>query len=361
MLACISKNDRAEPLFGEIAKLTPDALRLGRVAPLRILKLTAAIASLSPSLAQTRTDMEFSPILAFAGQRLTEGKLRETKGVTHVLQWGAMYAPVKDARRLAYSLVTDGPFDPMDAAYPMEWKPRRWGGEYFARQRRIYHEATRVFTLSEWARQKLLELHSLDPERVVRIGWGPMFAAEPATKSAAGMGASKLFLSLGNEWRRKGMDLVARAGTRLHAEDAEVSIVIAGDPEGMHVAASEGVTLLPRRLPLAEVKLLLGRARALVVASRFDASPHIVMEALQMGVPVIASDVCGLPEAVQVPLGGRIVRVGDTDDLLVAMREMLRGELQSQREGALRAYAAMGGWGKAAQRVVESLKSCGAL
>jgi glycosyltransferase involved in cell wall biosynthesis len=99
----------------------------------------------------------------------------------------------------------------------------------------------------------------------------------------------------------------------------------------------------------------------LVVASRFDASPHIVAEALQLGVPVIGSDVCGIPEAVRTPLGGQIVRAGNEEALLGAMRAMLRQDPASQRANALVAYAAMGGWPAVAARVVDGMRANGAL
>jgi glycosyltransferase involved in cell wall biosynthesis len=357
LLVCIAKNDRAAPLFDAMADLVPGTMRLGRVAPSRVTKVMAAIKSVSSSLAQTRSDMEFSPIIAGAARRLTAERLRECPGVTHVLQWGAMYAPVENVQQLSYSLVTDGPFDPEDASYPVEWKPRRWAKEYFARQRKIYTEATLVFTLSEWAREKLLAVHSLDPERVIRIGWGPMFTAEPS----ATITPSKLLVSIGNEWHRKGMDVVARAAARLHREDSGAETIIAGDPVGLHLAPEAGVTILPQRLPLSEVKKLIRRARAVVVASRFDASPHILLEALQMGVPVIASRVCGMAEAVQAPLGGIVVPAGDEDALFEAMRSLLQGDPQTQRSNALQAYAAMGGWPSAAHRAVEAMRANGVL
>jgi glycosyltransferase involved in cell wall biosynthesis len=357
LLACISKNDRAEPLFRALAALVPGTVQLGRIVPSRGAKLLGALTSLSPSLAQTRSDMEFSPVMAHAAQRLSEARIAAQPGVTHVLQWGAMYAPVANARSIPYSIITDGPFDPDDSSYPVEWKPQRWAKEYFARQRRVYREARCVFTLSEWARQKLLALHSLEPQRVVRIGWGPMFEAVPSPLAAP----SKVFVSIGNEWRRKGMDLVARAGARLHAEDPAVETIIAGDPEGLVVPKAAGLTLMPRRLALMEVEALLRRARVLVVASRFDASPHIVAEALQLGVPVIGSDVCGIPEAVRTPLGGQIVRAGNEEALLGAMRAMLRQDPASQRANALVAYAAMGGWPAVAARVVDGMRANGAL
>ncbi|SEF52693.1 Glycosyltransferase involved in cell wall bisynthesis [Bryocella elongata] len=361
LLVCVSKNDRAEPLFRAVAALVPGAMQLGRITPSKATKLLGAITSISPNMAQTRSDMEFSPAVALAAQRLTEQKISSLRGVTHVLQWGAMYAPVRDARTISYSIVTDGPFDPDDASYPVEWKPRRWAAEYFARQRTIYREATLVFALSEWARRKLLALHDLEPQRVVRIGWGPMFDAAPSQPGDDSAAPKKLFVSIGNEWQRKGMDLVARAGARLHAEDGEVQAVVTGDPEGLTLEPAAGVTLLPRRLSLDEVESLLRSARALIVASRFDASPHIIVEALQLGVPVIGSDVCGIPEAVQPPIGGLTVPQGSDDELVEAMRSILAGDVSTQRDDALRAYAAMGGWPAVASRVVDALRSNGVL
>jgi len=353
MLACISKNDRASLLFEELRRLNPTPLDLGSLRSSRRAQLWGAISSLSSSLAQSRSDMNFSPAVAADLQHQTEAKLAKHHLVSHVLQWGAMYPPVPKSSAVSFSIITDGPFDPEDTAYPVEWRPVRWRRNYLARQRDVYSRAEYVFALSDWARNKLIAVHSLDPARVVRIGWGPMFSVEEPNLHPA---EPAYFVSIGNQWFRKGMDIVAEAGRQIHTENPTIKTLIAGLPEGLKIPAMAGVKQNPKRVPLTEVKKLIAGARGLIVASRFDASPHIIMEALQLGTPVIGTDVCGIGEVVGGPAGGRLIGVNDAVALAEAMSDLLREDVREQRTRARAAYVKFGGWKRAAQIVFDTLQ-----
>jgi glycosyltransferase involved in cell wall biosynthesis len=62
--------------------------------------------------------------------------------------------------------------------------------------------------------------------------------------------------------------------------------------------------------------------------------PVVAKEALALEVPVVASDVAGLPEVVRPPWGA-LVAPGDADALAGALREILRlGAAERARRGA---------------------------
>jgi glycosyltransferase involved in cell wall biosynthesis len=350
MLACISKNDRAHLLFAELRKLDSNILDLGIVRASRFAKIRGALASRTLDRAQLRTDMDFSPVVANSMQQQTECRIAEHSAITHVLQWGAMYAPLQPSSRLPYSIITDGPFDPDDSAYPVEWTPKRWKAEYFARQREIYTGARFVFTLSHWARNRLLALHPVDPAKVVRIGWGPMFSGSGPNLEPVDQ---LYFVSIGNQWRRKGMDIVAEAGRLVHRRHPEVQTIIAGDPAGMRIPVMPGVKLIPRRQSQTEVAVLLRNARALVVASRFDASPHIVMEALQFGTPVIATNAFGIGENIS---ASTLSPDGSPSSLAERMELLVSEPVKLHRVQAFAQYSSTGSWARSAQILFRSLQ-----
>ena len=261
---------------------------------------------------------------------------------TAVLYWGAMNFPM-DIKKCAlpYYIITDGPFDPNDQTYPVEWKPRRWASDYFERQRRIYLGAEHVFTLSEWAREKLISVHNLQPGQVTRIGWGPMHAGSAPRFE---MERSGYFLSVGNEWARKGMDIVAAAGASFNRKYPEARTIIVGNPRGLTIPAMPGVTQTPHALPGSEIQTLIANARCLIIGSRFDASPHVTFEALQAGTPVIGTAVAGIPEGVQEPNGGYVFPVGNVEALVVAMEKIWTADIPAQRESAYNVYRQSEGW-----------------
>ncbi|MCX8043574.1 MAG: glycosyltransferase family 4 protein [Desulfobacterota bacterium] len=75
--------------------------------------------------------------------------------------------------------------------------------------------------------------------------------------------------------------------------------------------------------PHDEILSYLCRADLFVLNSRYEGFPHIVLEAMHVGVPVIATDAGGTSELVQDGWNGRLVLPGDTLRLMQAMREVL--------------------------------------
>lgn len=355
MIACFSKNDRAYRLFDELHRIDSEFVNLGIVkASRRALRLGAA-SSVQPSIRQLRADMTFSPALAREMELKGSELMRANPGARAILYWGATNQPAcMEEYPLPYFVVSDGPFDPNDESYPIEWKPARWRNDYFQRQRRVYGNAVHVFTLSEWAKQKLIRVHGIPEDRVTRMGWGPMHSVDAPNFELKG---KPYFLSLGNEWHRKGMDIVAAAGAAFHAICRDAVTVIGGEPAGMSLPRrSEGVSLIPQSLPGVVAQTLIANARALIVASRFDASPHIIYEALQAGTPVIGSDSCGIPEAISAPRGGRIFRNGDIDALVAAMSEIWNQDIGRQRRDAYSVHLESGGWTSCAELVYEQMR-----
>ena len=67
----------------------------------------------------------------------------------------------------------------------------------------------------------------------------------------------------------------------------------------------------------------LGALDVLVLPSAWEALPLAVLEAMSCGVPVLATSVGGVPEAVQDGVTGRMVGPGDAQSLAAALAEML--------------------------------------
>ncbi len=351
MIACFAKNDRSSPLFAELQKLSPEFKDIGVTCPDPPALYLSALLSIRFNYRQFYTDAHFSHVIARNMEKKGCALLARYPNASAVLYWGAMNFPMNLKQcALPYYIITDGPYDPEDKTYPVEWKPRRWSSEYFERQRGIYRGAEHVFTLSDWAREKVMSIHDLPQERVTRIGWGPMHTTGAPTLK---MPREGYFLSVGNEWRRKGMDLVATAGTRFNHKYPEAQTIIVGQPRGLKIPETPGVIQVPHSLPEVVIQTLVANARCLIVGSRFDASPHVVFEALQAGTPVIGTAVSGVPEGVHEPNGGYVVPVGDVDAVVAAMEKVWFGEIPAQRESAYQVYRRSGGWRECARRIAE--------
>ena len=98
----------------------------------------------------------------------------------------------------------------------------------------------------------------------------------------------------------KGADLLIEAVSRLRADGRPVTLTLAGDGE-----ESENLKAQVQRLALGEAVRFIGHVKArygfskgalLVVPSRGDSMPYVVIEAAAAGIPMVAANVGGIPE-----------------------------------------------------------------
>jgi len=98
----------------------------------------------------------------------------------------------------------------------------------------------------------------------------------------------------------KGADLLIDAVARLHADGKPVTLTLAGDGEEL-----EALKAQIQRLGLTEAVRFIGHVKArygfskggvLVVPSRGDSMPYVVIEAAAAGIPMVAANVGGIPE-----------------------------------------------------------------
>ena len=98
----------------------------------------------------------------------------------------------------------------------------------------------------------------------------------------------------------KGADLLIDAVARLHSDGKPFTLTLAGDGEEL-----EALKAQVRKLGLAEAVHFIGHVKArygfskgklLVVPSRGDSMPYVVIEAAAAGIPMVAANVGGIPE-----------------------------------------------------------------
>ncbi len=98
----------------------------------------------------------------------------------------------------------------------------------------------------------------------------------------------------------KGADLLIDAVARLHADGKRVTLTLAGDGEELETLKAQ-----IQRLGLGQAVRFIGHVKArygfskgtvLVVPSRGDSMPYVVIEAAAAGIPMVAANVGGIPE-----------------------------------------------------------------
>lgn len=200
----------------------------------------------------------------------------------------------------------------------------------FHRLLRTLAGVTRFLAVSEFGRAKLIEAGF--PRTALHVR--PNFVAAATTRTTPG----EYFLYLGRLSPEKGLREL------LDGWPSDVRLVVVGDGpqrDALVRAAPPGVEFRGALDPLDALPLL-GGARALVMPSvNYEGSPRAVLEALAAGVPVLATDIGGLPELVHDDVNGLLLPLGDANAWLAGVRRLLDpAESLRLGRGALASWSA---------------------
>ncbi len=252
-----------------------------------------------------------------------------------------------------------------DEAYERERRGGRFEGDLDAFQH--HRGGLRVALLRRtrtWAVRRAR--HVFTPSAYLRqlvIGWGiPAQGVSVSPNPAPEVPAMPSRDELRGEYGLEGPTL-AFAGRLMAAKAldvalsamalvAEASLVIVGDgPDRAALERQSDDLGLGGR-----VRFLGGMARegvlrvfraadAVLLSSRWENFPHVIVEALAVGTPVIASAVGGVPEVVRDGENGLLVPAGDADALAGAIRRMLgddelRAQLAAASAPSVESYSA---------------------
>jgi glycosyltransferase involved in cell wall biosynthesis len=222
------------------------------------------------------------------------------------------------------------------------------------RERAVLSGAAAVLTTSAWTRERLLELYSLPPER--------LHVARPAVDAAGlvtGSGAGGALLCVAAVTSGKGHDVLldALAATADLAWRCECVGSLERDPPYVadlrRRSRERGLddrVSFPGPRTGADLERSYAAADLLVLASRSETYGMVVAEALARGVPVVAAEVGGVPEALGHGTGGvrpgLLVPPGDPAALSAALRSWLGdAELRKRlRRAARERRDSLAGW-----------------
>ncbi len=164
-------------------------------------------------------------------------------------------------------------------------------------------------------------------------------AAESEAVESEGTRGALLFV--GRLRIRKGVEVLLEALARPELASRSARLLVAGDGEhrarlerrARDLGLGDRVRFLGRR-DAGGVRRLLAGARALVVPSIYEGMPLVVLEAMEAGLPVVASAVSGIPEVVVDGETGWLVPPEDPVALAAALERALADPEESARRGA---------------------------
>lgn len=191
----------------------------------------------------------------------------------------------------------------------------------------------RIITLSESNRRDLISAHGLpgDPIRVVMNGVPdptPIDAARRAEARArfgAGSG-DVLLVMVGALEERKGHRFLFDALRRVRVESWRLGIVGTGAEEAALEAAARASGLGDRVVFAGyepDVPPVLAAADVVVLPSSMEGMPLVLLEAMAVGRPVVATAVFGVPELFEGSEAAKLVAFGDADGLSNALTALI--------------------------------------
>jgi colanic acid/amylovoran biosynthesis glycosyltransferase len=191
------------------------------------------------------------------------------------------------------------------------------------------HRCSFVIAISSYGRAQIYRL--ISPKdwgkiHVVHCGLDPIFrAASPAIEALP-----RRIVCVGRLCPEKGQIFLLDAARRLAAQKIDFQLVLAGDgelrPDLEAQIAQYGLTdkiKITGWLTGKQVRDEILAARALVLASFSEGLPVVIMEAMALQRPVIATFVAGIPELVRPGEDGWLIPAGDVAALVDAIRNCL--------------------------------------
>jgi len=193
---------------------------------------------------------------------------------------------------------------------------------------KIFRSADTVIPLSVNMDKTLRQLFQLQETRiipnVVNIELFNWEDSQPKSKTR--------FIHVSSMVYQKNVDGLLRALAKLWELEKNWEMVMVGPAphELRSMAESLGlgdVVQWAGEVPYEQVALEMGKSHALVMFSRFENQPCVILEALCSGLPVVSTAVGGIPEMIGNE-NGILIENGDEDALATGLQQLVKGEMK---------------------------------
>ena len=204
----------------------------------------------------------------------------------------------------------------------------RWGsptGLFYLSAERMLMARTNLFLFESAYGRDVFKTKIGEPEGVARIVYNGV-SDDEFQPVVAGPGATDL-LFIGELRVLKGVDVLIAAIKELAQDGRSISATIVGDgpdrAQFERAVAQRGLRDKVKFVGSKPARAAFALGRLLVVPSRAESLPYIVLEAAAAGVPMIATRVGGIPEIFG-PDSGALVPPGDPPALAHAISQALQ-------------------------------------
>jgi glycosyltransferase involved in cell wall biosynthesis len=201
----------------------------------------------------------------------------------------------------------------------------------------------RILTLSKWAAESNRALYPQHAEKIKCVGWGPNIVP-PLADEILHTRKEDRIICVGHNFYRKGMDIYNEVSRRLKARLPGLECIVIGNSHNTLAPSALDTLTVYSSMASSQVASMMKTSKLFVLFSRFDPSPHVIVEAMSHGLPVICSNVCGMAEPLVEGETGYSCGVHDIDYIVDKAYDLLTHNEKRQRFSCNAYHKAMKEW-----------------
>jgi glycogen(starch) synthase len=206
-------------------------------------------------------------------------------------------------------------------------------------ERWAQRRAAATIVLTERMAARVAPVAGRERVRVMRRGVDRDAFTDPGPDPFPKLRGRPRVVFLGRLTRSKGVDTLVAAAARLRTPGVQVVLVGDGPARAQVEAASrrlgvDGRVHITGFVPHHRTPAVLASADLIVLPSVYEELGTVLVEALQVGLPAVATDVGGIPEVVEHGRTGLLVKPGDPAALAAAIDAVVGDPEVARRMGA---------------------------
>jgi glycosyltransferase involved in cell wall biosynthesis len=219
----------------------------------------------------------------------------------------------------------DATFLQLTQGYPTYSSLAKWNYRHGLEvERRALAKATQIIVTSEWAKQSAVKDFNADPKKISVIPFGANLQKEVSDAQVERMIMKRTtnkqtikLLFIGKNWIRKGGQFVLDAFKILNDKGIKTELTIVGTvPPEKPDAYPELLNVIPNLNKNLETDFqifnsLLEESHAIILPTRADCTPIVFSEAAAYGLPIVTTNVGGVPSIVNHNENGIILDLND--------------------------------------------------